>query len=108
MKTLDSREVTNEITKFLYLWRSDKFLQRGRIFDIFNGPQFFWLLSNSQSQHFLIFFYYVWVIFSNSTNSKNQVAKKGKKEKIKAQKQRNILYELVRVQNFFFDFFLKK
>ena len=40
MKTLDSREVTNEITKFLYLWRSDKFLQRGRIFDIFNGPQF--------------------------------------------------------------------
>jgi hypothetical protein len=46
--------------------------------------------------------------FKKFSNSKNQVAKKGKKEKIEAKKQRNIFYELVRVQKFFFDFSLKK
>ena len=34
MKSLDSRDVTNEITGFLYLWRSDKIRRIGRIFDI--------------------------------------------------------------------------
>ena len=38
MKSLDSREMTNEFTGFLYLWRNDKFLRLGRIFDI--GPQY--------------------------------------------------------------------
>ena len=31
MKTIDSREVTNEITRSLYLWRSHKILQLGWI-----------------------------------------------------------------------------
>ena len=34
MKSPDSREVTNEITGFLYLWRSDKIVCIGRIFDV--------------------------------------------------------------------------
>ena len=34
MKSLDSREVTNEISGFLYLWRSDKIRRIDRIFDI--------------------------------------------------------------------------
>ena len=34
MKSLDSREVNNDITWFLYLWRSDKIRRIGRIVDM--------------------------------------------------------------------------
>ena len=34
IKSVDSREVTNEITEFLYVWRNDKIRRKGRIFDV--------------------------------------------------------------------------
>ena len=47
MKSLDSREVTNEITGFLYFWRCDKFIRLDRIFDMFLIFQWFPMIESN-------------------------------------------------------------
>jgi hypothetical protein len=61
MKWLNSREVTNELTGFLYLWCGDRIRRQGRIFDImgsyyvFTRKNLYQIWQSIYSKNILIF-----------------------------------------------------